>query len=461
MGASAHAQEGVRVHGTVIDSTRMRPLVAARVYAIPVATGGRLQALTDSAGQYVFETLPLGDYVLDVRHARRDSLRVEVPLVAVSLRERGSLRADLGLPSVRTLVTTLCGTEVEREGTGLVIGTVRNAVEQAPAPNATVSARWHSITVARRRVQRDSGSTVALASQTGKYLFCGVPVGAGLRLQGRLGADVSGAIDVAMPEERLLIRDFTVGPQRTRLLVVRDGVGDTATVEVPGGISRLVGEVRTVDGAPVAGARVRLASGSDLGITSSRGAFVLDSLPPGTQVLDVRGLGYAPHSEVVDLPAAGEQRVNVTMAKVVPRLGTMRVVASRIAGSEGYARFEQRRLAGRGWFLGAEEIERVVAVAPSDLLYTAPGVYLATLAPTAGIVVRNGAGGKCNAAIVVDGFLFRGDGLDLQAMASPDRLIGVEVYAGGRRVPDELWFAFNPMKYCGVVAFWTGERRKS
>jgi hypothetical protein len=164
-------------------------------------------------------------------------------------------------------------------------------------------------------------------------------------------------------------------------------------------------------------------------------------------------VGFKPDTLAVTVGPGQSVRLDFEVSPVAVSLAEFRVVGEA-AGSSRRAAFEARRKLGRGWFIGEDAIRGRAAVHPSDFLRTLPVVYLHTLEPTASIRLRGIGGAKCNATLVVNGIVFRGDELELAALAGIDRLIGIEVYSGGRMLPRELLHAWSD---CGVVAFWTDD----
>lgn len=446
------AQEAVRLHGVVIDSTRMQPLTGARVYLVPVATGGRLQAVTDSLGRYALPAVPPGTYLVDVRHARRDSLPMDDLLTPLRVVEGGELVLDLGFPSVATLVEARCGAEVAREGGGLVTGVVRRAGEAAVADRGSVRARWTTISVEGGRLSRDTGSVDNPVAADGRYLFCGVPPGAGVALQATEGSDSSGVIDVAMPEGRLVWRDLLVASRTWVTAPVTNAAGDTAMGSVLTGNARLTGVVRDGRGAAVAGAQLRVGVAEARGVTNSSGTFGLSALPGGTHQVEVRALGFVPVRLPVDLRPAEVAQVTIALSRAPVILDTVRVRGERVYTGGPLAGFERRRKGGMGTYLGLDEIEQQLAIFPSDLVFRVPGVFLMGQQ----IAMRGTDGNLCAPVIIVDGFrVDRGDALMLQALAPVESVVGVEVYRRAGLIPAELPASFDN---CGLIAFWTGSK---
>lgn len=454
--ARGEAQPTVRVSGVVIDSTRQRPLANARVYAIPVSTGGRLQALTDSAGRFTFDALPFGSYLVDVRHERRDSLAVDLPLMALELRDAGSVTLNLGLPSTGTVVRAHCGADVAGEGGGLVLGRVHSAILQAPVGQATVMARWQTWQVDNGGISRFSDSLGVSSAHDGRYSFCGIPAGAGISVEATQAADSSGVIDIVMPDERIVTRDLYVAPRSYRDVPVRDAAGDVALLPSLGGSAQLTGAIVAEGGQPVPGATIRIAAANRSVTAASNGTFGVDSLPAGSHMLDVRAIGFLPLRAAIDMPVEGTVRRTLQLTRLTA-LDTVRIRAERVYTGGQLAGFERRRKSGAGSFLTVDDIESQFAIFATDYLLRVPGVYMRGAGPNEVPAMRGWDGGLCKPAVYVDGVLLNGDAWDLTAMAPVDRLVGIEVYRAAH-VPAEFAQAING---CGTILFWTGNRRQS
>ena len=110
--------------------------------------------------------------------------------------------------------------------------------------------------------------------------------------------------------------------------------------------SRILGRVvDATTGAPLATAEVRLSD--RLATTSSDGAFVLGSVPPGRATLSVRRLGYAPWSDVLDVVPGLDRTVTVELAPLPLQLDSLTVVAT-----PGAVSMTREELEARGGDLG-------------------------------------------------------------------------------------------------------------
>jgi len=97
--------------GVVFDSVAGRPLVGATVQVTGAAgavIGRRASAVTDTAGRYVVSELPPGRYVAGFFHDALDTLGLVGQPRAVDVGD-GEAILDLGTPSPRTIIGTICG----------------------------------------------------------------------------------------------------------------------------------------------------------------------------------------------------------------------------------------------------------------------------------------------------------------------------------------------------------------
>jgi hypothetical protein len=198
---------------------------------------------------------------------------------------------------------------------------------------------------------------------------------------------------------------------------------------------------------PVVGAQVFVLGFRRPAVSDSGGAFMHRGLPPGTNVVQIRRIGYVQH----------EWAIRVREGEIVEVLFELEPVAFLLPPTivEGnpedvptwFRGFEERRTARRGQFVTRQEIERQN---PSSTL---------------GDVLRhlNGLGMRCDrtgCAIRMTRWsncqpLYYQDGLPVFATTA-ERFFafdihGVEVY-GLSEVPLEFQ---RPGLRCGVIAIWT------
>lgn len=115
------------------------------------------------------------------------------------------------------------------------------------------------------------------------------------------------------------------------------------------GPATLTGQVRDETGAPVASAQVRLVGSARVAQTNDRGEFLLNGLPVGDAVVDVRRIGFAPQ-KVAQTLRAGANTIAVTLSRSALSLENVVVTGQ---GGE----IEQRRLSTTIDVITREEIE--------------------------------------------------------------------------------------------------------
>lgn len=200
---------------------------------------------------------------------------------------------------------------------------------------------------------------------------------------------------------------------------------------------------------PVSGATVNLIGTRLRTATDTAGRFSEASLGAGTYILEVRAIGYGVTSWVLHL-AEGEtvayvfelEPLGVDLAPIV------------VEGQPGYFQrrmqeFEERRRAGRGVFITAQQIEASHATTMADVLRAVPGVRLNCRSGVCNAQMTRTAHGVCNADWVIDGAP--------ASMSSTPHLpvvgiVAVEIYRSPGEAPAEF---LKSDSQCGVIAIWT------
>jgi hypothetical protein len=201
------------------------------------------------------------------------------------------------------------------------------------------------------------------------------------------------------------------------------------------------------------GARVGLQGTSAASITRQGGEFSLDSLPSGTQTLEVRKLGYALQEEAVELSSSRPAQVTISMNEFTPTLEPMRVTATRDRGLQDVG-FTMRKRTGMGHYLEGDQIPKTLQV--SDALRAVPGLRVVPAGNGTNVIQSSrDPNGGC-VVFWVDGVQwqqqFPGD---LDAFVRSDEVAAIEVYSGST-VPGE--FTTAGQSGCTTVVMWT-ERR--
>lgn len=454
------ASTATTISGVVFDSLAMHGLAGATVQ-IAEATGKSWSSTkeTDDAGHFEFVDVPAGTYLLGFFHPKLDSLSLAGPTLRVDVRTEQPVVARLAVPSARTIVHSLCGARSIGDSTGLIIGYVRGAENSMPRSNGVVNVRWTEIIIERKSIHRELPSANASTGPTGLFAICGVPVSTPIVLQATSASDSSGSFEVTIPPTGLLHRDVFVAPfTRTKV-----AVSDSApAVEMLRGSGRLRGHVVATNGRPVAGARLML-WGTGIETTSDAdGAFSLASLPGGTHTLEARAVGFTPAETPVDIVQGAPGAAEVELMNFGITLDTVRISARRLYTSQREAAFERRLRTGVGHVIDEKEIEKRQPQVLTDLLRTVPGVMvLPGRRSSEDVFMRGGqailGSGLCRPDILIDGVRVANDEMfPLNSIVSTNEIRAVEVYAHSALVPADL----TSLSGCGVIAVWTGARRK-
>jgi hypothetical protein len=205
-------------------------------------------------------------------------------------------------------------------------------------------------------------------------------------------------------------------------------------------------------GEPLREARVSLQGSTFVVLSKTNGEFVLDSLPSGTQELEVRKLGYDVKDVAVELSAAEPARANIVMPDAVPVLAAMRVEATedRALAKLGYL---ERKKMGLGYFFDGKLLNRQSLVV-SDMLRVAPGITMSPSGDGRTNVLqdaRNPANGCVN--VYVDHFKWTDmQPGDLDNYIHPSDVVAVEVYHGSE-TPVE--FQTSGQSSCATIVIWT------
>jgi hypothetical protein len=441
-----------RIDGVVTDSVHSRPLVGALVFVTPIgATRGAIRsAVSDDAGRYVVDSLAAGSYSVDFTHPFADSLALNVPPVAVTLVDGGRARADLGIPSTRSLVAALCPGPPLGEGRGVLVGQITRPEDEAPLRGASIIAAWTELPTYRDITHLFMTQTGrVLVNAAGEYRYCDLPTDTWLDLQvqsdGRAGSVIRGII----PDSAgIAVFNLSFSPTASYRIVQVDPAvaADTALQPLLEGTATIVGRVIGPEGLPLADAQVRLADAAGAVRTDSSGRFTLTNLPPGTQSLEVRRLGIGVSQLPVDLRNGQGISLTIGLARIVV-LDSVRVIAERV----GYGDFEVRARKGLGRFMRETEIKASGVADIASLARMIPGFRVQGTGVDARVYSTRRMdylGGNCAANVVIDGNQNLEPGL-----VNPVEVAALEFYATSMGAPGSF------KSDCGLILIWTKRRR--
>ncbi len=439
-----------RVFGVVFDSLARRPLSGATVQLVVAADPSRVRTATaNQNGEYFFNGVPIGSYILGFFHPRLDSLGINAPLLRVDVRSPGELRAPLGIPSTVSVIGSICGPNSAADSTGLFQGRVRKASGEPLTEPGRVRVRWTEIFLGPRGIERSSPSTLATTSDDGAFAICGVPIGGGITVRAWSGTDSSGYVEFDVPAAGYLHRDIFVS--RATLVSPPESVRE---FKVARGSGSLTGTVRSLTGQPVQGARVGVWSSGLEVATGPTGQFSINQLPMGTYTLETRAVGFQIERRPVDITVAREGSADVTL-EPLPTLDTVRVRAERLRRAP-LAEFDSRKNSGFGYFMDENAIEKRQALTTSDLFRLAPGVVVSPgRAFGDQILLRgNGAQSYCIPTLFLNGNRTATDDGNIDQLVSPRDVRAVEVYSRNANTPAQ----FQALGGCGAIVIWTKGR---
>jgi hypothetical protein len=450
----AHAQSdrSGRIEGVVYDSVHARALAGAHIAAVGIGARSdiRADAASDSAGRYHLDSLPPGRYVVGLESALLDSLEVTVSPLEANLTAAPVATLDLALPSAPKLRSAVCLGAALPPQTGVVFGQVVSAESESPLAGVTVAMTWRDLGVDRKTLRPIKGvrSDSVVTDANGWYRMCGIPTGTWVSMQlqqrGHTGPVLRAQVDDTLG---IAVRhlSFSVPTARADASggASRAEAGDSVALS---GTAALSGRVLGAEDTPVARAEVRVRGAAGVTRTDEEGRYSLARLPAGTQVLEVRRFGY----EVAELPVELRSSVattrDVRLRRIIVKLDSMRVVATR----SRYPEFQRRREhQAYGVFLGPEEMARQHVAFTSDIVEKNPAFRIIGTGPKAVVINNRGVvfSSRCETNIVIDE-------VEHQSINDihPADIGAMEVY------PSFAQGVLAPMMYdggCGAIVIWT------
>ena len=425
---SAHAQgTGVTLHGIAYDSVRREVLPNAFV-----TLAGRASVTTDGRGRFEFADVAPGTHVIEMQHARLDSMGL--PGISVQARVTGDAPITGAIPSFATLWRAACGERPAPADSGFVYGTVRDARSGAEVAGAAIQLAWVDLAVnkdpAALSMQQRLVRSETNADANGEYSVCGIPLDAGLRLVAAGDATVSGIID--LPATTLPVQRFDL------IVGTHDRTDSTS-------FGDLAAEVLGTDGQPIEGARV-VVDDVPRGTTSADGRLFVRGVLPGTRQVEVLMLGRRPSVLAVVVESQRTTALHLELERLT-QLDVVRVIGSPFQQRLLQEFAEHKRL-GFGEFLDSTQVGRRAYI--ESVFGALAGVEL-TRQRYGGfqIALPYRKGGKCAAVVWIDGI--RSDTEVLKSVR-PDEIAVVEIFKREYNVPDRYW---TPRSECGAVAVWT------
>ena len=219
----------------------------------------------------------------------------------------------------------------------------------------------------------------------------------------------------------------------------------------------LLGKVTDGAGVGLAGAELTLFHSDKVhSITGDSGEFRITGLPAGTNVFNVRRLGFEPASFTAVLKPGKTHRATFSMTATALALPAV-AVADTALKTHWLDVFERRRGSSPGAFFTRADIERKGARIGSDVVRNVPGIRLVPVRGGAGykVTMNRGAGGRtCYPQMFYHNTPYSGDLDDFIA----EDIEAVEVYVGVSEIPPELDKGGKGI--CGAIVVWTRDPKK-
>ena len=301
----------------------------------------------------------------------------------------------------------------------------------ASVANAVVVVRWTETERARRPVREVVGSD-------GRLVLCAPRDATRATLWSEYGNFSS--------EEAIVV--VVAGMSHDVTLMLRSGRVWTG---------RLMGQVHdAITDEPVVAATVSVPDRLRVAETDRQGRFVLSGVPVGMQELNVRHIGYAPLSYVLEVSPGLTTDVEIGMVPAPVEMEPIVATVTRSRRLEVKGFYERRHwseLVGTGTFYTADDIDRRRPVEISHMIADESGIRLQCNARRTDCRLVNtrlssGVTGACSLTFYVDGLPTRGIALD--DVVRPSEIAGIEIYKGLASGPAEF-----PPSRCGLVAVWT------
>ena len=449
------------VSGIVTDSVTRKPLRGALVQLVSSDRLGRFgrSVQADSAGRYVVDSVPDGQYNIGFLHPVLDSLGLEPIVHALTIANGQPAHVDLSTPSARRLRAAFCPRGASGDSATAVIGVLRSARDGSAVANANVSAEWLDFTFGVGTMTRHLEHISAKTHDNGWFVLCDVPAPGTLAMTASLAADSTDRVQVDIPQEGFMRRELYLGTERivaTRDTVRADSLHRPVTRT---GDGRLTGTVVAAEGKkPIAGAQVGIVNGPHVR-ADDRGEWTLLNVPSGTRMLEVRAISYFPQRRPVDV-IADAPPVSLAMTTLKAMLDTIHIVASGRFDRSG---FLERQRSGAGRYVTAKDIMRYNPFSVVEIFRHTPGVR----------IDRSEFGGsklsmpgtftsRCSPAIFLNGMYLSDtlDGLDIDTVARPEDIAGIEIYTDATVPPQFSAKAVmsdgtSNAGGCGSILIWT------
>lgn len=429
--------------GMVVDSLHDVPLANATI----LIEGTSRAAKSNVDGLYRIDSIPPGKHRVVMMHPLLDTLGVNMRTPEYNFVAGSTHELDIPIPGPRTLVAHVCTSAQQTLGPAVLLGFVKDPDTQAPAAGAKVEIVYTATDVIGRKSPRLRS---AIVDSAGLYRICGLPGDLDGKVQLFRNGVSSGEVPIQITNGFIGMRAFSIVSSHQQVVEVKTDSGKIR--RVARGSAKVSGRVLDKKGQPLRDARVMIQGGVKPVLTNAQGQFTLDSLPSGTQAIEVRKLGYSVSEAAVELSANTPATATITMSDAVPLLETMRVeaAADKALSDLGYL---GRKQTGLGYFFDGNQINHN-AVTFSDVMRVAPGLRMD---PTGNgrtykiVDSRVSQGGCVNFYVDNQEWTEMTPG-DIDDYIQPSEVVAVEVYHGAGTPPQ---FTKAGQSSCATIVVWT------
>ncbi|MEO7455796.1 MAG: carboxypeptidase-like regulatory domain-containing protein [Gemmatimonadaceae bacterium] len=450
--------------GLVVERDTQKPMADALV-AIE-ATGDTV--MTDAAGRWAIFPIFPGGYeitVLDTSYSSFASPRQKSMPIEVLAAQKEDVKLEL--TGRASALKDVCDGRRAPGNTALIIGRLVGTGDGASLPrDVRITASWlDGVARAGKGLTFSTKGEAVEPDDRGRFSVCNVPREMVAHLVvSRLGIPFADTA-IAM-ESQDDVREVTWRIDRAALAAI-----------VAQATARFTGRVMQAGkGAPIAGAEVWLASVDRRVTTDDSGRFVLDSLPPGRMLVQVRGVGYVAQRDTLRFVAGAVESRDYALAPVGQQLDTVRTVSDAVKYASPRLRgFEERRAnPASGYFIPEAELRkydneplanvllsRVVGLRIVPGMHGAAFMASSTRETPGAVFGKTGAQPKpCFVTLYVDGVLVysakmdaANDPADFNRLAVRE-YAAVEFYLRSGTAPP----GFNATDAgCGTLLLWTRE----
>ena len=348
----SRATSAQTIRGTIVDSASGKGVAGARVGV----SGTTLQASSDSLGRFTITGAPSGEQMLAIHTPSLDSLNAgySIPITVSGVMTTIAVR----VPSALQIAATACGDRGFGAG-GILLGRLRVDGDSAAPLSGTVSADWGARSSSASATS-DNRWISAVADSRGRFALCGVPLDTALTLRALTDRASGQATGVRVPASGRFARTEVVLRKAAAAIGILAGiVTDSANV-------------------PIGGVEVSLPDLSKTTLTNEQGAFALRDLPPGTQRVSARRVGYGPVEAQVAIEAGHTVERHIRLVRATS-LDSVVVTASAL--DHRLQEFEENRKLGLGHFLTRAELAKQEQLSTAAVLATMPGIRVYTMGP--------------------------------------------------------------------------------